>query len=150
MDFYTRYDFDAGIKDIAATIAAARKLRDSNGKVGVMGFCFGGLLTFLAAARLDPDAAVEYYGGETQRYVSEGKQIKKPLLMHLAGEDEYMDKAAQATITKSLADNQHIKIHTYPGRSHAFARPNGDHYDAKDAETANARTLAFFKQHLSA
>jgi carboxymethylenebutenolidase len=148
LDFYGRYDFDAGVKDIAATIAAARKLSGSTGRVGVMGFCFGGLMTFLAAARLDLDAAVEYYGAETQRYVSEGKRIKKPLLMHLAGEDEFMDKAAQAIIIKELADNPYIKIHTYPGCNHAFARPNGDHYDAKNAETSNARTLAFFKQHL--
>lgn len=147
-DIYNRYDFDAGVKDIAATIAAARKLPGSTGKVGVMGFCFGGLMAFLAASRLDPDAAVEYYGAETQKYVTEGKKIKKPLLMHLASEDEFMDKAAQATINKELADNPNIKIYTYLDRNHAFARPNGDHYDAKDAETANARTLAFFKQHL--
>jgi len=68
--------------------------------------------------------------------------------MHLAGEDEFMDKASQATINKELADNAHIKIHTYPSRNHAFARPNGDHYDSKDAETAKARTVAFFKEHL--
>ena len=148
LDFYGRYDFDAGIKDIAATIAVARKLPGSTGKVGVMGFCFGGLMAFLTAAREDVDAAVEYYGAETQKYISEGKRIKKPVLMHLAGEDEFMDKAAQETIIKGLADNPYIKIYTYPGRSHAFARPNGDHYDAKDAETANGRTLAFFKQHL--
>ena len=148
MDFYNRYDFDAGVKDIAATIAAARHLPSSNGKVGVMGFCLGGLMTFLTAAREDLDAAVEYYGGGTQNYVSEGKRIKIPLLMHLAGEDEYMDKSAQATITKELAHNPHIKIHTYPGRNHAFARPSGDSYDAKDAETANFRTFAFFREHL--
>jgi carboxymethylenebutenolidase len=148
LDFYSRYDFDIGVKDIAATIAAARTLPGSNGKVGIMGFCLGGLMAFLTATRIDLDAAVEYYGGETQRYVSEGKKIKKPFLMHLAGEDEFMDNASQATINKELADNPHIKIHTYPGRNHAFARPNGDHYDSKDAEKANARTVAFFKEHL--
>ena len=149
LDFYGRYDFDTGVKDISATIAAARMLPESNGKVGVMGFCLGGLMAFLTAARVNLDAAVEYYGGGTERYVSEGKKIKKPFLMHLAGEDEFMDKAAQTIISKELADNPHIKIHIYPGRNHAFARPNGDHYDAKDAETANARTIAFFKQHLN-
>lgn len=148
LDLYNRYDFDAGVKDIAATIAIARKLPGSTGRVAVMGFCFGGLMTFLAAARVDLDAAVEYYGAQTQSYVSEGKNIKRPFLMHLAGEDKFMDKEAQATIIKELADNPYIKIHIYPGRNHAFARPNGDHYDAKDAETANARTLAFFNQYL--
>lgn len=148
LDYYSRYDFDAGVKDIVATIEAVRRLPNSTGKVGVMGFCFGGLMAFLSAARADLDGGVEYYGGNTEKFVSEGKRIKKPFLMHLAGEDEFMDKTAQAIIIKELADNPHIKIFSYPGRNHAFARPNGDHYDAKDAETANARTLAFFRQHL--
>jgi carboxymethylenebutenolidase len=147
-DFYTRYNFDQGVKDIAATVATCRKIPGSNGKVGVMGFCLGGLMSFLTAARVEVDAAVEYYGAETEKYVSEGEQIKKPFLMHLAGEDEYMDKAAQATIREALAHNPLIDIHIYPGRNHAFARPNGDHYDATDAAIANARTLNFFTQHL--
>ena len=68
LDFYGRYDFDTGVKDILATITAARMLPESNGKVGVMGFCLGGLMTFLTAARGDVDAAVEYYGGGTEKY----------------------------------------------------------------------------------
>ena len=105
-------------------------------------------MRFLTAARVDIDAAVEYYGAETEEFVAEGMQIKKPLMMHLAGEDEFMDKAAQATIRAELAHNPRVEIHTYPGRNHAFARPNGDHYDATDAATANTRTLNVFRQHL--
>jgi len=57
-------------------------------------------------------------------------------------------KDAQATIREALALFPNIIIHTYPGRNHAFARPNGDHYDATDAEIANTRTLDFFRKHL--
>ncbi|XXY54246.1 dienelactone hydrolase family protein [Sorangium sp. So ce269] len=46
---------------------------------------------------------------------------------------EYIGEDAQATIHAALRDNQHVEIHTYPGRKHAFARPGGDHYDAADA-----------------
>jgi carboxymethylenebutenolidase len=145
---YERYDFDTGVKDIAATITAFHQFPGSTGKVGVMGFCLGGLMSYLTVARTDVDAAVEYYGAETERFVSEGAQIKKPLLMHLAGEDEYMDAAAQATIRAGMAGNPLIEIHTYPGRNHAFARPNGGHYDATDATVANTRTLEFLKRHL--
>lgn len=147
-DFYSRYNFDEGVKDIAATVAVSRTIPGSTGKVGVMGFCLGGLMSFLTAARVEVDAAVEYYGAETEKYVSEGKQIKKPFMMHLAGEDEYMDKAAQVAIRAALTPNALIEIHTYPGRNHAFARPNGDHYDVTDAAIANTRTLDFFKKHL--
>jgi carboxymethylenebutenolidase len=149
LDFAGRYDFDAGVKDIKAAITAFRQFSGSTGKVGVMGFCLGGLMSFLTAARADVDAVVEYYGAGTEEFVSEGVHIKKPMLMHLAGEDEFMDKAAQATIREGLTLNPHIEIYTYPGRNHAFARPNGDHYDAADAATANNRTLDFFRRHLA-
>src|SRR5277367_667714 len=72
LDLYDRYDFNDGIKDIEATIAAFRQFPGSTGKVGVMGFCLGGLMSFLAAARVDIDAAVGYYGAQTEEFVSEG------------------------------------------------------------------------------
>ncbi|WP_437723030.1 dienelactone hydrolase family protein [Sorangium sp. So ce861] len=146
---YGAYDFDKGPRDIAATVAAARAMPGASGKVGVTGYCLGGLLTFLTAARADADVFVAYYGGGTEKYVTEGVNIKRPLLMHLAGDDEYIGKDAQATIHAALRDKQHVELHTYPGRSHAFARPGGDHYDAADATLANRRTDAFFKQHLT-
>jgi carboxymethylenebutenolidase len=149
LNLYARFDLDTGVKDIEATIAAARRRPDALGKVGVMGFCLGGLMSFLSSARLDIDAAVEYYGGRTEEFLKEGAGIETPLLMHLAGEDEFMDKAAQAAINKTLAAKPNIEIHTYAGRNHAFARPDGDHYDAADAAAANARTVAFFKRHLA-
>ena len=148
LDMYDRYDFNDGVKDIEATFAAFRQFHGSTGKVGVMGFCLGGLMSFLTVARVDVDAAVGYYGAQTEEFVSEGMQIKKPFMMHLAAEDEFMDKEAQATIRAGLARNPRVEIHTYPGCNHAFARPNGDHYNAADAATANTRTLKFFRQHL--
>lgn len=148
LDMYDHYDFDAGVRDIAATIATFRQAPGATGKAGVIGFCLGGLMSFLTAARVEVDAAVEYYGAETERFLAEGLKIPRPVLMHLAGEDEFMDAAAQAAIRETLAANPNIEIHTYPGRNHAFARPHGDHYDATDAAKANALTLAFLKKHL--
>lgn len=146
---YSAYDFDKGVQDIAATVAAARTMAGASGKVGVTGYCLGGLMTFLTAAREDADAFVAYYGGGTEKYVHEGVNIKRPLLYHLAGEDEYIGKDAQAAINAALSTNPNVELHTYPGRNHAFARPGGSHYDAADATLANARTDAFFKQHLA-
>jgi carboxymethylenebutenolidase len=148
IDFYTRYDFDKGVTDVLATIAKARTLAGATGKVGVTGYCLGGLMTFRAMAAGDADVGVAYYGGGTERYVAEGVRIAKPLLMHLAGDDEYIGPKAQATIHAALDDNPLVEIHTYPGRNHAFARPGGDHYDDADAKLANDRTAAFFKQYL--
>jgi carboxymethylenebutenolidase len=145
---YSAYDFDKGVQDIAATVAAARNMPGANGKVGVTGYCLGGLLTFLSAARFSADAYVAYYGGGTEKYVDEARHINGPLLYHLAGEDEYIGKDAQAAITAALSGKPEVQVYTYPGRNHAFARPGGSHYDDADAKLANARTDAFFKQYL--
>lgn len=145
---YGALDFDKSVDDVLATVAAARTLAGANGKVGVTGYCFGGLMTFLAAARGDADAFVAYYGGGTEKYAAEGANITRPLLYHLAGADEYIGPDAQATIRAAVAGKSNVEIHTYPGVNHAFARPNGNHYDAAAAMLANGRTSAFFKQHL--
>jgi len=145
---YTAYDFGGGVHDIAATVAAARTLEGASGKVGVTGYCLGGLMTFLTAARADADVFVAYYGGSTEQYATEAGAVKRPLLYHLAGEDEYIGKDAQALINKQLGANPLIELHTYPGCNHAFARPDGNHYDAAAATLANSRTAAFFKRHL--
>lgn len=145
---YSALNFDTSVTDVLATVAAARSMEGGNGKVGVTGYCFGGLMTFLAAARGDADAFVAYYGGGTEKYAAEGANIKRPLLYHLAGADEYIGPDAQATIHAALKDKPHVELHTYPGCNHAFARPDGNHYDTAAATLANSRTAAFFKQHL--
>jgi carboxymethylenebutenolidase len=148
---YSAYDFDGGVGDIAATVAAARGMQGASGKVGVTGYCLGGLMTFLTAARAgdNANAFVAYYGGGTEKYAAEAGKVGKPLLYHLAEEDEYIGKDAQAVITAAFKDNPNIELHSYPGCNHAFARPGGNHYDTAAATLANARTDAFFKQHLA-
>lgn len=146
---YNAYDRDKGVQDIAATVRAARTMQGSNGKVGVTGYCLGGLLTFLAAARTDADAFVAYYGGGTDQYLAEAPNIDRPMLYHLANEDEYIDKAAQKKINEALAGKPNVQVFNYPGRNHAFARPGGHHFHAGDAALANGRTDAFFTQQLA-
>ncbi len=146
---YTAFDLDTGVADIDATLAVARSLPGATGKVGLMGYCLGGLMTFLTAARRNSaDAAVAYYGGRTDEFVGEGAGLDRPLLMHLAEEDQFISKDAQRTIINALKDKAEVEIHTYPGQKHAFARHNGSHYDAASAKLANGRTLAFFQKHL--
>jgi len=147
-ELYNAFDVDAGVSDIAATIAATRALPGVSGKVGAVGYCLGGLLAFLTAVRTDADASVSYYGVGTEKHVAEAEKLARPLLMHIAEEDQFVPKEAQKLILDALKDHPQIEIHTYPGRDHAFARVGGAHYDAADAGTANARSLAFFKSNL--
>ena len=108
------YDRDQGVKDIAAVVSAARTLPGASGMVGVMGFCIGGLMTFLMAAREQIDAAVAYHGGETEKYLSDGATITAPLLMHFGGRDEYIPPEAQAAVRTALAGKPNVTICTYP------------------------------------
>lgn len=148
LTLYTAYDRDAGVRDVAATIQAARTMDGSTGKVAVMGFCLGGLMTFLTTTREDVDAAVAYHGGETEKYLNEVSGITAPLLMHLAEEDEFISKEAQAQITQALANVPGATVYSYPGQHHAFARHTGTHYDANAATLANGRTIDFLNTHL--
>lgn len=147
---YQAFDLDAGVRDVAATIAAARALEGCNGRVGVMGYCLGGLLTYLVSARDRADAAVAYYGGRTEEYLDEAPNVETPLLMHLGEEDEFISKPAQEAIVAALAGMSGVEVFRYPGCMHAFARHGGTHYDARSAALANGRTSDFFKARLYA
>jgi carboxymethylenebutenolidase len=145
---YTAYDRETGVDDVVATVRAAERLEGASGKVGVMGFCLGGLMTYLTAARHNLNAAVAYHGGDTESYLGEAHAITAPLLMHLAEEDEFISKDAQSRIKAALADVPSATVYSYPGCNHAFARHTGAHYDAKAAAIANGRTWTFLAQHL--
>ena len=147
-ELYTAFNVDKGVADIAATLATIRADEGCNGKVGSVGFCLGGLLSFLTATRTDIDAAVCFYGVGIENKVDEAKSLKRPIMLHVAEEDQFVPKAAQATLTEALSGHPLVTLHSYAGRDHAFARKGGEHYDASDAALAEQRTLAFFAANL--
>ena len=142
------YDRDAGAKDVKDTANAVAKLPECTGRVAVMGYCLGGLMTFLTAARYGVDAGVAYHGGDTEKYLGEVGSLNAPLLMHLAEEDEFISKSAQAEIKAALAKKPNATVYSYPGQRHAFSRNNGAHYNAAAATLANGRTSKFLHQQL--
>jgi carboxymethylenebutenolidase len=148
-ELYNAFDADAGVKDIAATITQIRQDRQCSGKVGAVGYCLGGLLAFLTATRTDADAAVGYYGVGIEARLAEADMLADPLLLHIAEDDQFVPREAQALILAALKNHPQVQIYTYPGRDHAFAREGGEHYDAADAARANARTLDFLKKALA-
>jgi len=147
-ELFNAFDVDQGVKDIQATIKAIRTDSQCAGKVGAVGFCLGGLLAFLTATRTDVDAAVSYYGVGIENRTPEAEKLAEPLLLHIAEEDQFVPKEAQAMILRDLRNHPQVEIHTYPGRDHAFAREGGEHYDADDAKLAGGRTLQFFRRTL--
>jgi carboxymethylenebutenolidase len=145
---YQAYDRDAGARDVKDTVNAVGKLPGCSGRVAVLGYCLGGLMTFLTAVRYGVDAAVVYHGGDTEKYLGEIDGLHAPMLMHLAEEDEFISKPAQAEIKAALVGKPNAAVYSYPGQHHAFARHNGAHYNAAAAALANGRTSEFLHQQL--
>ena len=148
-DWMNKFDPKTGVDDIQSTITHLRAMEGCTGKVGAVGYCLGGLLAYLAAARTNADASVGYYGVNIQSMLGEAANIKKPLMLHVAGKDQFTPPDAQKQLTDGLKGNSHVTIHVYPEMDHAFARVGGAHYDHANAELANGRTATFFRQHLS-
>ena len=106
------------------------------------------LAAFIARARTDADASACFYGVGIEQFVAEAATLDKPLMLHIAEEDQFVAKPAQEQIKAALKNHVGVEIFSYPGRDHAFARKGGEHYDAADAQLAEARTLDFFKKNL--
>lgn len=147
-DLFKKFDQDKGIEDLKATAAHARTLPGCNGKVGAMGYCLGGRLAYLMAARSDTDCNVSYYGVGIDGLLGESGAIKRPLLMHIAALDKYVPPEAQEKVRVGLLGNPLVRVHTYPGVDHAFARVNGIHWDGRAAAIANGRTAEFLGNYL--
>jgi carboxymethylenebutenolidase len=147
-ELFQGFDVDKGIEDLKATLAAVRAHPACNSKAGTMGFCLGGKLAYLMAARTDADCNVSYYGVGIEQLLDESGNIKKPLLMHIAEKDGFVPAAAQEKIRAGLAGNPLVEIHTYAGLDHAFTRIGGKNYNKEAAGLAHGRTAAFFRKNL--
>lgn len=146
--FFRRFDLEAGLKDIAISLAKLRSLDACGPKAGAIGYCLGGLLAYRTACHTDSEASVAYYGVGIDERIDEAAGLTHPLMLHIAGNDEFVPPEAQARIHQAFDANPLITLHDYAGKNHAFARPDGMHYAADAAPLANSRTLAFLHKHL--
>ena len=149
-DYFGKFNIEQGVEDIRATYEALKNHPNSNGKIGTMGYCLGGKLAYLSACQISIDASVGYYGVGIEELLAQANNIEGQLMLHLAEEDGFVPKEAQAKIKSGLADNDNVTCHSYAGVDHAFTREGGDAYDAQSASIADRRTIEFLKTHLNA
>ncbi len=142
------FDQDKGIEDLKATVDFARAMPGGNGKVGTMGFCLGGRLAFMMAARSDADVNISYYGVGLDGLLGEAGGIKAPLLVHIAERDRFVPAEARAKIEAGLKGKTGVTVHVYPGVDHAFARMGGHSWDGRAATIANGRTAELLARTL--
>jgi carboxymethylenebutenolidase len=143
-----RFDYDQGVVDVLAAVDFLRAQPGCNGAVSIVGFCFGGTLAYLAAARGSPDAAVSYYATRIQGYLDDAPKVHMPLLLHFAELDHTTPPEVLAKILPAVAGNPSITSHVYAGEKHGFANHRLPAYSAEATGLADLRTFEFLHKHL--
>ncbi|MGH7050621.1 MAG: dienelactone hydrolase family protein, partial [Acetobacteraceae bacterium] len=112
----------------------------SNGKVGTMGYCLGGRLAFMMAEQSDSDVNVSYYGVALDNLLDGLSRVRKPLVVHIADQDEFFPAEGRAKLVAAIKHRPEIKTFVYPNANHAFARVGGTHWNGLAATIANGRS----------
>ncbi len=143
MAFLQKMDISKALADVDAALAFARN--ETRKKTGVIGFCYGGLLAWLSATRLHPDAAVGYYAGGIGNFAAETPRV--PVQLHFGKLDTHIPSAQ---VEKVHAAHPQVEIYWYDGAGHAFNRDvHPASYHAESATLARSRALAFLRKHLA-
>jgi carboxymethylenebutenolidase len=148
-DYHDAFDFPRAMPDVQAAIDVLRTLPGANGKVGIVGFCLGGTLAYLAAARTDVDAAVGYYGSRIVEFLDDAPAIRRPLLLHFGERDKAIPPHDRECVTRALIENSTITCSVHPQAQHAFANHlRVDRYDSAAAHAADDAASALFRREL--
>lgn len=148
-DMIYEIETDLATQRLAAGLEFLRTHEASTGRVGAVGFCWGGgQVNALAVRDPDLDAGVAYYGSQPE--AAAVPRIEAPLLLHYAGEDERINAGIEDYRAALDANGKDYTIHVYDGVQHAFNNDtNAARYDEGAADLAWSRTVAFFKDHLA-
>jgi len=146
MELRNQFDFGTAAKDVEIALRHARSLGAE--KVGVVGFCAGGSVAYLAATRTDADACVGYYGRVIADYLNEAHAIARPLLLHFGEADPSIPPELRGQIQQALSANPRVTIHDYEGAGHGFAATAGKRRNEAAATLADQRTEEFFAKYL--
>lgn len=142
---YRAYDFDRGLGDMQDLLAHLRAHPRCNGKVAMLGICFGGRYAHLGAARWGIDAAASYHGTYIERHLDETHRITCPVSHHYGADDPVIPMADVTAIRESYAACPNAEVVVHAGAGHNFAMPQKPAYDPKIAATAREAVLRCFR-----
>ncbi|MBP1649942.1 MAG: dienelactone hydrolase [Bacteroidetes bacterium] len=147
-ELQAKRDKNEMLEDFIAAFAYLKSDKDCNGKVGVVGFCFGGWIANMMAVKVpDLAAAVPFYGSQPSR--DQVAQIKAPLLLHFGELDTHVNEGWPAYEAALKEEKKEYTAYVYPGVNHGFHNDTTPRYDKTAAELAWKRTIDFFKAKLS-
>lgn len=147
-ELYYDFDYDLGVQDMELVRQYLQRHPESNGQVGVVGYCLGGKLCYLMCCRTDVDCAVAYYGTYIEHNLREVGNLHRPLMLHMAMKDRWVQAEINELLERKLTPNPLVALHKYPEADHAFARIGGKPYRKDDADRAEKLSIDFFKKHL--
>jgi carboxymethylenebutenolidase len=143
-DRYGKFDPVQGMRDIEDLVRDLKARPQCNGKVAILGFCFGGRYALLGAARLGIDAAASFHGTLMGQHLDEANRVTCPVSFHFGDSDPVVPMAEVEAIRKAFAGRPNADIGVYPGAGHNFAMPRKDGYDAAAAKSSRDRVLRCF------
>ncbi len=147
-ELHAKLNQDDAVAALVSAVSFLKRHPESAGKVGAVGFCFGGLMiNRLAASSPELDAGIAYYGRQVP--AAQVPNIKAALLLHYAEKDDGVNAGIPAYEAALKANNKKYTMHTYPGTQHAFNNDTGAaRYNKPAADLAWSRSVAFFKENL--
>ena len=148
LSYSSRFDIDRAIRDIGDALRVLRADRRCTARIGALGFCLGGKLAYLSAARLPLDAAVSYYGVGMEQNLAESKSIRCPIALHFAAEDQLAPAAVREAVRQALAGKDDAEIYVYRGADHSFNNRHRESYHAPSASLAYGRTISLLRRAL--
>lgn len=143
MAFMQKMDFGLAVQDLSATVSALRTRAECTGRVASLGYCMGGLLSYLSAASAGVDAAVCYYPGSIENRLDQADKVHCPILIHFAEQDHYISAAAVKAVQAQFAGVKNAVIEVYPGVDHGFNCWERPAYDQKTSSLAHGLSLSF-------
>jgi carboxymethylenebutenolidase len=150
LELIGQFDPHAGVRDAGAALAYLRAKPEVEGPVGVIGFCFGGGLTYGVACELDPHCAVAYYGVGVELLAERIQEVTCPALLQFGTEDVFIPLDSLEKLQSAARARPNVEIEVYEGAGHAFDNPYAEWHAPDTAARAWDRTAAFLAAHIGA
>ena len=149
LKLYDGLNIDIAAADLQRAVEAIRHIPSCTGKVGAVGFCMGGLLAFVSAARAGVESSVIYYGTRLDNYLELVQDINCPLLFHFAEEDEHISTRTVKKVRMSLSGKDNCRVIVHKNSRHGFNCWNRDSWNQSVATTARGQSLVHLMETLS-
>jgi carboxymethylenebutenolidase len=147
----SRFDADTGVDDAVASLRTLAALPEVDGGTGIIGFCLGGSIAYLAATRTEPDVVISFYGSMVPDQLDVLDQISSPMQFHFGGNDPYIPREQVSRVEEAVAGRPGVEIHVEEEAGHAFHnRMSEMFHQPEPARRAWQRTEEFLRRHLPA